>query len=462
MTWVEGLLLAGVAGLLLRRLLEIAFLRGTLQRLAARLDAAKPAPSSAEFPKIVVLLPLYKEQPVVRQLFEHFRAMQYPPEKLRIVFITTAKEPENGESSTRECLARILKEQPTAPAGPTGNVVHIHYQQPHRFRCAQLNAAVESLGPSFAAEETYVGVYNADSLPDPATLEILARDACLEKRRTGRMPPAYQQPAVYFVPRRYGGARLTAHAAAAFQTIYTVAHFMRRTLAAELAWRDLKQNLPAIPVTFLGHGEFLRLDVLHDVELFPDFAYADGLLLGWMVAFRGHGVRALPAFDYCEVPATLRLLVKQHAAWFTGLLNLPEAVRAGVSRGYADMHGPRFLLFCFRRMAATIGWGCRTPLLVALLGMALFSYSVWLTPLTFAAVTAFAMIPVLCVFVWPQLSSDFPGNRRPPVVTAVAQTVARCCAAIPTLFADGVGFWLALLARMRMPAQQIVPPKTER
>jgi cellulose synthase/poly-beta-1,6-N-acetylglucosamine synthase-like glycosyltransferase len=439
------LIVAFLAGALVgRRLVEFRLIRRTLRHFAERRQALQQMdPAELELPHAVILLPLYKEQRVLDQLLAHVRGFDYPRDRLHIIFITTAKEPEGDSPSTRELLARLL----AISRDPV--IRHVHYPYAHDFRADQMNFVVCDLAAELPASDTYIGVYNADSLPDLDTLRLLALDACREKRMHGQFPPAYQQGVRYFVPRRAGNA-ITAHATAAFQTTFVFAHFLRRFQSATPGG--------AVPVTFAGHGEFVRLDALMRIGLFPNYAYADGLLLGWEVAFARLGIRVLPCCDHCEVPVGIKTLVRQHTAWFVGLLNLNAVVQQRFGGGYSSVSRARLQAFCARRMLSTLAWGMRTPFLLAMLGGA--AGLGWLPFVTaVAAIACYAAAPVgFLALAVPQLSTHAPGAGR----VALPSLTARIAASLPALLIDGIGFWPALWMKLAAGTAPPVPAKTER
>lgn len=454
MVWASWIV-TGIALLLpLRRVLECVFLSRSMACITDRRGAVASV-SAVDAPHLLVLLPLLDEQTMVEPLIDHFTAMACVPGRTRFVLITTEKEradPARGPT-TRTRVERALQERRL----DDGRWQHLHFPRVHAFRADQLNFAVGLVASLSPAARTYVGVYNADSRPDLDTFQALSDDACAERERTGELPSVYQQGAVYTVPPRHRRHSALLVAAAAFQTVYTIAHLLRRLVAASGApVRGCGQLARAVPVQLLGHGEFVRMDVLAQVGLFPAFAYADGLLLGWLLALHGHTIRVLPAFDHCEMPPTIGALVRQHKAWFVGLLNLPAAVRIRYAQERpADRR--RLVVFCVRRMAATIGWGLRAPAIaVLLLAGALTGWRTF--GVTVASVLIYAVVPLLCVSRYQRLSPV------PSVTPASAAALLRwpLLASLPTLFVDGIGFWPAIVFRFRTGAGNAVPPKTER
>jgi hypothetical protein len=81
------------------------------------------------------------------------------------------------------------------------------------------------------------------------------------------------------------------------------------------------------PYSTFGHGEFARADFLDRIGGFPDFAYADGLLFGWICRLAGEPLGLLAARDVAEVPRSAADLILQQRAWLRGLLNFDATVR---------------------------------------------------------------------------------------------------------------------------------------
>jgi hypothetical protein len=439
------------AVLLGRRLQECLHFEQFLASLRLQRNTALESDLSKNWPHLIVFLPLFQEQVLLEQILEHFAQLLYPRDRIQILLITTQKEKTAGPT-TRQRIDELLPDVGY-------QFTHLHYPVQHQFRAAQLNFALERVETRAAPSETFIGVYNADSLPDIDSLILLAKDAALFKQGHGAYPCAYQQPVRYFVPERHDRSGEVMHSAAAFQTLWTMAHFARRLLKAEKSARaDRRGPYTKLPVSFLGHGEFIRLDVLREVGCFPDQAYGDGLLLGWILVLKGFPIRVLPAFDHCEVPPHWRALIRQHAAWFLALWNLGTAVRITSTVGSRRRNDWGVCQFVLIRVLASVTWGLRSVvILVVFVIGSLIDTSTLLFGLI--GVIVYAAIPIIFLTLChPLLASAYAYNS----VASKYVLFKRIVASIPALFIDGTGFWVMLALRIRKFGIQITPEKTER
>lgn len=423
-------MVVAVASLLVvaRRIVDLCLFEWTIHRLRSRRAMAVEPPVSP--PHVLLLVPRLREVPFVDQICGWVERMNYPRSHLRVALVTTEREggPED-ESTTAAAIRQRLTQ------GADESLVHVHSADRRPLRAAQLNWALKALtGDYNSPTDTYVGVYNADSLPDGETLNLLAIMAVAEKTRGRAMPSAFQQPCRYHVPVAARSRMPAMHAAAALQTFWTVAHFTRRLLRSESVHRR-RGMIPSIPIGFLGHGEFVRLDILTELGGFPDYGYADGLLLGWALAFRKREIRALPLFDSGEVPPSLRHLHAQHEAWFVGLLNLRLALR----RAPLDAT-PGSSIMAARRAASTLSWALRAPLFVVFLLAALY---LGVAPTVYAvgSVLVYGALPMVWIYLRaPELAPDPPGGGP----LGWRDLVERLAGTVPAVFLDGVALWTVL------------------
>jgi hypothetical protein len=176
------------------------------------------------------------------------------------------------------------------------------------------------------------------------------------------------------------------------------------------------------------------------------------------VAFARLAIKVLPCCDHCEVPVGFKTLVRQHTAWFVGLLNLGAAVQHRFGREHSPVSKARLQAFCARRMLSTLGWGLRTPFLLAMLGGA--AALGWTSFLTAAvAITCYAAAPIgFLALAVPQLSSHAPDQGA----AGLPPLTARMVASLPALLLDGIGFWPALWMKLTAGTAPPVPAKTDR
>ena len=402
---------------------------------AFRLHLLRSIGEATPTPMIHVIVPLYEEQPLVTQIVAFWRERCAVELRVHVQLVTTENEGAgNGTTAAlvRDELART----------PSRGVEHLHVDTIHRFRAVQLNAAVDAIRRSRerAADGTWIGVYNADSQPSTSTFAEL-------RTAIARCPStrAYQQLVRYRLPDGRPASSFM-ESFAALQTWWTYTTYFARAQRARSAvgWWARTSPLPT-----LGHGEFFRLDLLDELGGFPDFAYADGLLAGWLVRLHGDSIGLLASPDVAEVPRRPRQIVGQHRAWIRGLLNVRAAARHTPARGGMSRAERRVLVAA--QLAIPVAWGLRAPCaaLSALWAAGrLVRGSRREGVLVLGALAFFALVPQLVA-------------PAPPGEAARGRLLLRRVLGAPVaLLLDGLGFWPAAYDAAR--SDRRAPPKTPR
>lgn len=403
--------------------------------------ADRPRWADATTIPINVLVPLYQEQELVASVVAYWRERCEEDPELHVYLVTTDKEGA-AEETTAALTQQVLV------ATPTPRLKHIHVTEVHAYRAVQLNAGVEAIRNASAtpADATWVGVYNADSRPCPSTFAELR--FAIEQRPDVR---AYQQFAQYVVPESRPSSVLM-EAFAALQTWWTYTSWFARAARGTSPVRAWARTAP---FSTFGHGEYVRLDALDEIGGFPAFAYADGLLLGWLLRFAGDTLGLLASPDFAEVPRNPAEIVRQHRAWIRGLLNVRAAAHHA-DRGSAGRTARRAVVA--GHLAIATSWGLR-PLLV-------LSAAVWGVGQvrTGARRDGSAMLAALVLYsAFPQLVSvayrRLPGQDVAELAPRPMR-VRQLAGAPVTMLLDGLGF--APAARDAMTSGGAPPPKTRR
>jgi len=388
--------------------------------------------------RLVVVVPLYQEQQIAGDAVAYWRTLVQTAEIDEVIFVTTAKELDAGQPTTQALLAEVLAR------APESRLRHVHCTTVTRFRAAQLNLAVSDARDRYCCGESgeagvWIGVYNADSRPQASTFRELRQCARLWKETR-----AYQQLARYVVPDR-PGVSWVAGGNAVLQTWWTRTHYWARNTrgGGSPHWRASTS-----PFSTFGHGEFIRLDLLDEVGGFPDFAYADGLLLGWIIRLMDEPIGLLASTDNAEVPRTACDLLTQQGAWMRGLLNFGATMRWARECGRLRLAAPEAAMLRCQHMIIPIAWGLSTPAVAA--GMALVigrfrrGQATWADAACLLGLASYPIIPALAS---AAEDSDASWPLR-PIATASSWMV------------EGLAFWPALLSHLRK--SQAAPAKTPR
>jgi hypothetical protein len=235
--------------------------------------------------------------------------------------------------STGELVRRL---QETLP--PYQQKRLTHFLMPGQGRKAQqLNWALrpealrEVLGDDYDPTRVFVGVSDADSIPDPDTYRWIA-----ERELAGDASRAYQ--GITLSLGNYDRLDIRGKICAIQQSSIFIRVSMARlinevkrvqlfgTFAARFP-RLGRALRPAFELCFrrsqicLGHNQFVRLDVMQEVGGFPTSGATEDSTLGYALGARGILIRALPMVELTDLPETPEKMVRQNARWYLGVLD---------------------------------------------------------------------------------------------------------------------------------------------
>jgi cellulose synthase/poly-beta-1,6-N-acetylglucosamine synthase-like glycosyltransferase len=264
--------------------------------------------------KFVILLPLLREQAVVAKLARRMEALELGSVvDARFVFISTSREG-SAKGSTSEAIEDTLRQRPNP------RFIHLHCDTGYDYcKADQLNYALKQLGLEGNRDDSvFIGVYDADSSPDPGTISYVVR--AIEQTSNLR---AIQQVPFYFQNVRnpknlrelFLMTRPLHNALFAFAIEVPC---MRRQ--AELFSRP-KSSLRRIASGWLshglGHGQFFRLDALTEHGGFQ--APSCDTQFGHTLALCGIPIYPHPMLDVGQTPESIRVLMQQGIVWFNSM-----------------------------------------------------------------------------------------------------------------------------------------------
>ena len=287
-------------------------------------------------PVFLHLVPAYQE-PDIAGTVGALVASRYPHGRLHLVVVTKEAEERSPHPamgvSTGE-LVRRLRE--TLPPYQQKRLSHLAMPGSGR-KARQLNWALrpealrEILGEDISPERVFVGVSDADSIPDPDTYRWIARRECggegalayqgvtLSLANYDRLDIrgkicAIQQSSIFI---RVSIARL-------INEVKRVRLFARLTARAPRLARALR---PGFELFFrrsqicLGHNQFVRLDVLQSLGGFPTSGATEDSTLGYALGQRGILIQAMPMVELTDLPETSEKVIRQNARWYLGVLD---------------------------------------------------------------------------------------------------------------------------------------------
>ncbi|OGL13901.1 MAG: hypothetical protein A3K12_01840 [Candidatus Rokubacteria bacterium RIFCSPLOWO2_12_FULL_71_19] len=296
-------------------------------------EALERAPAA---PVFLHLVPAYQE-PEIAGTVGALVASRYPHGRLHVVVVTREEEERTPHPamgvSTGELVRRLRERLPP-------------YQQKRLSQLAmpgsgrkadQLNWALrpgalrEILGEDAPPERVFVGVSDADSMPDPDTYRWIAQHelggagalayqgVTLSLANHDRLDIrgkicAIQQSSIFI---RVSIARL-------INEVRRVRVFARLHARAPRLGRLLR---PAFELLFrrsqicLGHNQFVRLDTLEALGGFPTSGATEDSTLGYALGQRGILIRAMPMVELTDLPETAEKVIRQNARWYLGVLD---------------------------------------------------------------------------------------------------------------------------------------------
>ena len=471
-------------------------LASTLTWLKSPLPAPPTGASAPDAPCIHVIIPVLSEQQHVEQAIAWWRKLLDDVPELSLTLVSTAREERertllalaisrsarlsrarfpqlssrdietlcqlkegNGGSLTVEMAVQMLACTPLtgevidrllgATADEAGARVR-HLTYPGRGRkAAQVNHAARWL-----PADGYVAVYDVDSRP---SRDDLAAVTTLIATHDG-WPPVVQQHALHLaaIPPLATGKRSLGdffiRGSALLQSVWTLRReipYARRYQRAALrpgsarrVWAGLAQ-----PV---GHGLFLRQDVVAELGGFPETTILDDVPLGVPLTLRSVPTLSVPRT--CTVPAadTVHEVVAQGRRWFWSYLDYPALLRAHAQQGN---WGHRHLLAVIAayRGAAWLAAGPVTALGVVIA----------VAPRTGARLRVTAMAGVMLATVVPVVMTSAQRAARPTLATLSRESAEL----LAGYLIRSIGPWMTLAdaARGRRPhSSDSTSPKAHR
>ena len=287
-------------------------------------------------PVFLHLVPAFQE-PEIAVTVSALVASRYPHGRLHVVVVTKEEEeraphPAMGVSTGE--LVRRLRE--TLPPYQQKRLTHVAMPGPGR-KAHQLNWALRSeilrevLGEGMDPERVFVGVSDADSIPDPDTYRWIAH-----RQLTGRGSLAYQGIPLSLA--NYDRLTIRGKICAIQQSSIFIRVSIARLLNEVKRVRLLERLTgwlprlawlirPAFVLFFrrsqicLGHNQFVRLDVMQSLGGFPTSGATEDSTLGYALGRRGVLIQALPMVEVTDLPETSEGVIRQNARWYLGVLD---------------------------------------------------------------------------------------------------------------------------------------------
>jgi cellulose synthase/poly-beta-1,6-N-acetylglucosamine synthase-like glycosyltransferase len=287
-------------------------------------------------PVFLHLVPAYQE-PDIAVTVGALTASRYPHGRLHVVVITKEEEERAPHPAMRVSTGELVRRlRETLPPYQQKRLSHVVMAGPGR-KAHQLNWALRAeVLREILTEETdprrvFVGVSDADSIPDPDTYRWMA-----QRELSGQGNLAYQGIPLSLA--NYDRLSIRGKICAIQQSSIFIRVSIARLLnevkrvrllarltarAPRLAWLVR----PAFELFFrrsqicLGHNQFVRLDLMQAVGGFPTLGATEDSTLGYELGRRGVLIQALPMVEVTDLPETSEGVIRQNARWYRGVLD---------------------------------------------------------------------------------------------------------------------------------------------
>jgi cellulose synthase/poly-beta-1,6-N-acetylglucosamine synthase-like glycosyltransferase len=289
-------------------------------------------------PIFLTLLAAYQE-PGIAGTLRTLLGLRYPHDLARCVVVTKAAEDASPHPAMPESTGGLCRRfLGDLPAYDAKRLTHLVMPGPGR-KAEQLNwalrpEALDSVLEDHAADprRVFVGVFDADSVPDPDTLRWIAAEEL-----AGRPALAYQGVTLSVANWESLGTRgrICAIQQSSIFTRVSLARLINETrrirvidaIVTRLPGRLGRWVRTALEMTLrrsqicLGHNQFVRLDVLQTLGGFPTRGATEDSTLGYLLGARGVLIRAIPTIELTDLPETREKIVRQNARWYKGVLD---------------------------------------------------------------------------------------------------------------------------------------------
>jgi hypothetical protein len=287
-------------------------------------------------PVFLHLVPAW-EEPGIAQTLGALLASRYPHGRLHVVVATKASEETAPHPAMAASTAELARRFRDGLPPWQQKMLSVSAMPGDGRKAHQLNWALRpdtlraTLGEAYDPRRVYVGVSDADSLPDRNVYRWIAAQVL-----AGHGAPAYQGVTLSLA--NFAGHDTRGRVCAIQQSSIFIRVSIARLIneARRVRWfaglaarrpRLARVLRPFFELGFrrsqicLGHNQFVRLDVLQAVGGFPISGATEDSTLGYALGARGYLMAPMPMLELVDLPETTEKMVRQNARWYKGVLD---------------------------------------------------------------------------------------------------------------------------------------------
>ncbi len=235
-------------------------------------------------------------------------------------------------------IALLTAEETNRRLGET-KVKVINYPEVKGSVAHQLNYFIQSLRKE-ENNNTYIGIYNADSRPNKKILSAVDQQIKHLKTTQGKNPNILQQSSLLLLnfdnfKESFSGYFLKA--AALFQSKWILIHEISRlreqsTQQFEKDKKFFNTILKTKVSHCIGHGLFLKLEYALATP-FPTNTVIEDIPYGFIACCKRERINPIPLLEDSESPETVKSLFNQKKMWFTGYLDYFRIRKEIINKG---------------------------------------------------------------------------------------------------------------------------------
>lgn len=282
--------------------------------------------------KILLIVPVYKEQERIRQFIDMIEKISYEKELLHIIFCTTEKEVRDG-LDTHTVLEDVLRKKEYYYSYEIVRYPEIDGNMAH-----QVNYTYKMRGKDFEI----VGIYNADS--------VIYGDIFYEvSERFSDSSINYVQQRITFS--NYDGKNLFSKGYIYYQSAFDIIK------NDDKDYRNKGENV-------CGRGLYIRQEVLED-EIYPEDFFCEDMALSFKLVSKQEKIAGISHLEENEPPAKLGDIINQQYVWFHTASRIKELYNYAMD-GVLYKGSKQIKTKVIRRICDNIIWCCASPTLVVM------------------------------------------------------------------------------------------------
>lgn len=303
-------------------------------------------------------------------------------ENIKIIICTTEKENEKINKTTKEVVEEYILAHQHIPV----SVCHYPYNKGNMAH--QLNYTIKNmLEHGLLHEHDYISIYNADSRPHTETYHWV-----LSQLNTYNNKYVFQQSAVFL--RNYDKLNdYFAKVVALYQSCWTLTHEIPR-LRRQANSKNILSKWSNVHC--VGHGLFIRVDILNKMGLFPVDTLTEDTYLGYKLRCSGITIYPVPFIEVGDSPLSFRSAMRQKFVWFWGPMLYPYYLFKYFQEEKNIYLRLKSVIFACQGTLNAIRWLIAGPLiLLAIILPWTLSVSIWCYLLSFISIFLYSSLPVL-------------------------------------------------------------------